>query len=119
MTCSFIATTSVSEENKHKKLAKNLVKNSTPFSFVPITVAFDLTGQKCVQIYKPTNGKKYCLGYRTEDSCYFDCLPGYDLTGSKTRTCGPDKKWTGNDTKCNSELYLKLKYNNGYTANSK
>ena len=60
-------------------------------------------GHPCFPIYTPINGNKNCSGYRTEDSCDFDCLPGYDLTGSRTRTCGASKEWTGNDTECKSE----------------
>ena len=69
--------------------------------------AFGFPGQPCFPIYKPINGNKNCSGYATEDSCDFYCLPGYELTGSKRRTCGPDKEWTGNNTKCESKnLYF-------------
>ena len=47
-----------------------------------------------------------CSGYVKEDVCHFACLPGYELTGSKTRTCDANKQWTGNNTECKSEQYL-------------
>lgn len=67
-------------------------------------VLFLIIGRPCFPIYKPVNGMKNCSGYRTEDSCNFDCLPGYGLSGSMERTCGPDKQWTGNMTECKSKL---------------
>ncbi|CAB4035616.1 hypothetical protein pdam_00013940, partial, partial [Paramuricea clavata] len=57
-------------------------------------------GRPCFPIHKPLNGMKKCSGYRMDDRCNFGCLPGYNLIGSGSRTCGPDKQWTGNDTKC-------------------
>ena len=68
-------------------------------------------------MYKPMNGMKKCSGIKTEDSCHFDCLPGYKLSGSRTRTCGPNKQWTGNSTECKSEcMALYFNYNFTYFA---
>ena len=61
-------------------------------------------GHPCFPVYKPINGMKNCAGYRTEDVCHFECLPGYQLIGSKARTCGANKQWTGNYSECQSEL---------------
>ena len=66
-------------------------------------VAFGFLGRPCFPIYNPINGIMNCSGYVTEDICHFDCLPGYELTGSKTRTCDASKQWTGNNTECESE----------------
>ena len=63
-----------------------------------------LIGHPCFPINKPTNGMKNCTGYKTEDVCHFEWLPGYKLIGSKARTCGANKQWTGNYSKCQSEL---------------
>ena len=58
------------------------------------------TGRPCFPVYAPFHGMKNCSGYRTEDICEFDCLPGYKLSGPRTRSCEPGKKWTGNTTEC-------------------
>ena len=65
-------------------------------------------GRPCFPIHKPLNGVKKCSGYRMDDRCNFGCLPGYNLIGSGSRTCGPNKQWTGNDTKCKSKLRIQL-----------
>ena len=36
-----------------------------------------------------------------EDTCDFTCNTGCELTGSDTRTCQSDGKWSGNETMCN------------------
>jgi len=35
-----------------------------------------------------------------EDTCSFTCNTGYELTGSKTRTCQSDGNWSGNSHIC-------------------
>ena len=35
-----------------------------------------------------------------EDTCSFSCNTGYELTGSKTRTCQNDKSWSGSTALC-------------------
>lgn len=69
-------------------------------------IAFWFPGRPCFPIYKPINGNNNCSGYVTEDTCDFDCLPGYKLIGSKTRTCGPNKQWTGNNPECKRKWNL-------------
>ena len=34
------------------------------------------------------------------DTCNFTCNTGYDLTGSRTRTCQSDGTWSGSDNMC-------------------
>ena len=90
------------------ELSPHLIFNTSKFTFAKNMVLFHASvfpGLPCFPIYKPLNGNKNCSGYRTEDSCHFDCLPGYELTGSKTRSCGPNKQWTGNNTECKSESH--------------
>ena len=79
-----------------------VLKTMQAASRLIIQYLFGYLGRPCFTIYKPINGMKNCSGYVTEESCHFDCLPGYELTGSNTRTCGPDKQWTGNSTECKS-----------------
>ena len=35
-----------------------------------------------------------------EDTCSFTCNTGYELTGSDTRTCQSDGRWSGTDDVC-------------------
>ena len=39
------------------------------------------------------------VGYEG-DTCSFTCNTGYELTGSDTRTCQSDGRWSGNDDVC-------------------
>lgn len=42
-----------------------------------------------------------CTGEQvTNESCYFDCKPGYNFTGSPTRVCQVDNTWTGEAAEC-------------------
>jgi len=34
------------------------------------------------------------------DTCSFKCYSGYELTGSHTRTCQKNSKWSGSETIC-------------------
>ena len=46
-----------------------------------------------------------------EDTCSFTCESDYELTGSNTRTCQSDGKWSGSTVMCNkSEWFLKNMY---------
>ena len=60
---------------------------------------------KCSMLSDPNNGVINCsLGDDKvpsyEDSCSFKCNTGYKLTGSDTRTCQSDGKWSGSDSMC-------------------
>ena len=35
-----------------------------------------------------------------EDTCSFTCNTGYELTGSNTRTCQSNGRWSGSETMC-------------------
>ena len=39
------------------------------------------------------------MGYEG-DTCSFTCNTGYELTGSDTRTCQSNGKWSGSDSMC-------------------
>ena len=57
-------------------------------------------GQPCVEISSPWQGRMTCSGKVTDANCTFSCNPGYDLVGSKFRTCLPSSRWSGNQTSC-------------------
>ena len=40
-----------------------------------------------------------------EDICNFTCDTGYELTGSDTRTCQSNGKWSGSDVVCTRGTY--------------
>ena len=86
--------------------------------FISIIVDFCFLGRPCFPIFKPISGIMNCSGHVTEDICDFDCQLGYQLTGSKTRTCGSNKQWTGNNTECKSKLYLKFINYNRYDGSN-
>ena len=66
-----------------------------------------------MRVETPVHGKMNCTGNTTEHVCYFMCFPGYELTGSKNRTCSAEKVWTGRETACESELnFLLLAFKN-------
>ena len=43
-----------------------------------------------------------------EDTCNFTCNSGFDLTGSETRTCQSDGKWSGIDVVCTRGKFFKI-----------
>ena len=60
---------------------------------------------KCSSLTDPNNGTINCLlgddripAY--EDTCSFTCNTGYELTGSDTRTCQSDGRWSGSNDVC-------------------
>jgi len=66
---------------------------------------------RCPSLADPSNGLKTCslgddgiLSY--EDTCNFICNVGYILSGSDTRTCQSNRKWSGTTTFCRKgEIY--------------
>ena len=40
-----------------------------------------------------------------EDTCSFTCKTGYVLTGSDTRTCQSNGRWSGSDTICSKSKF--------------
>ncbi|XP_066911508.1 uncharacterized protein [Clytia hemisphaerica] len=57
----------------------------------------------CVEITSLLNGKVMCSGHVTNDVCKFDCDEGYNLIGSKERTCTHTSTWSGEETVCNAK----------------
>ena len=60
----------------------------------------------CLPLSNPANGKMQCsLGddevESYEESCVFTCDNGYQLIGSRTRTCQGNGRWNGTDSICN------------------
>ena len=45
------------------------------------------------------------VGYEG-DTCSFTCNTGYELTGSDTRTCQSDGRWSGNETVCRQGIAM-------------
>ena len=65
----------------------------------------------CPPLDDPINGMINCsLGDDEvpsyEDTCYFICNTGYELTGSDTRTCQSDGSWSGNSAMCSRGEYV-------------
>ena len=59
----------------------------------------------CSLLNMANNGVINCsLGddgfYSYEDTCNFTCNTGYDLTGSDTRICQSNGRWSGSDDVC-------------------
>jgi len=52
------------------------------------------------------NGVKHTTGMSyVGDICNFKCSTGYELIGSKTRTCQSDETWSGREAMCNRGNY--------------
>ena len=68
-------------------------------------------GQKCNEsLVAPGNGTIICTGEQvTDESCSFDCIPGYELQRSATRRCKADHTWTGEDPYCQPRHCRSLK----------
>ena len=59
----------------------------------------------CPPLIKPGNGTMNCaLGDDKapsyDDTCSFTCNTGHELTGSDTRICQSDGRWSGTDSVC-------------------
>ena len=59
----------------------------------------------CPLLDSPDNGMISCslggdgvLSY--EDTCFYTCNTGYELTNSNTRTCQSDGSWSGSAPMC-------------------
>ena len=60
---------------------------------------------QCTSLTSPTNGSISCNSAesdvsRYEDQCSFSCDPGYELTGSSSRQCLPNRSWSGEPVTC-------------------
>ena len=54
----------------------------------------------CPSIGAPDNGAIDCSGSCMGDTCTVTCDPGYELSGSATRTCQDDGSWSGTEAVC-------------------
>jgi len=59
----------------------------------------------CLPLIGPNNGIISCSLKNqgapfNGDTCSFTCNAGYELTGSDTRTCQSDTRWSGSETIC-------------------
>ena len=61
---------------------------------------------RCDDLSAPANGEitscnsgRVGVGYE-RDTCSFTCNTGYELTGSETRTCQSNGRWSGTGTTC-------------------
>ena len=64
----------------------------------------------CPSLTNPSNGTITCsLGVdgapSYEDTCSFTCNTGYELTGSDTRTCQSNGRWSGSDDVCRRGMF--------------
>ena len=65
----------------------------------------------CPTLTDPNNGVMTCsLGDdgvpSYEDTCSFTCNTGYELTGSDTRTCQSNGRWSGSESMCRRGKFM-------------
>ncbi|XP_078610755.1 uncharacterized protein LOC144881494 [Branchiostoma floridae x Branchiostoma japonicum] len=65
-------------------------------------------GNPCVDIGIPQNGERVCTGFVTNETCSFECHPGYYMTGSAERHCLPSAQWAGEQPQCPPKLCDRL-----------
>jgi len=65
-----------------------------------------LLGIVCGPISDLSYGSVRCSeGDSYNSVCTFECEAGFELTGSRTRTCLETKKWSGEEATCTSKLH--------------
>ena len=71
----------------------------------------------CPSLTDLSNGMINCsLGddkvpsYAYGDTCNFTCNTGYELTGSDTRTCQSNRRWSGSDIVCARSKKFHINY---------
>ena len=72
-----------------------------------------ITIVNCSALNRPMNGMiNRSLGddgfHSYEDICSFTCNTGYELTGSDTRTCQSNGRWSGTVTTCKRGNYIAM-----------
>ena len=67
-------------------------------SFALIYVECICLAFTCTLLTDPNHGVMACS--LKDDTCSFTCNTGYELTGSDTRTCQNDGRWSGSESKC-------------------
>ncbi|CAH1274494.1 SCUBE2 [Branchiostoma lanceolatum] len=65
-------------------------------------------GNPCVDIGTPQNGERICTGFVTNETCSFECHPGYYMIGSAERSCLPSAQWAGEQPQCPPKLCDRL-----------
>ncbi|GFY77369.1 e-selectin, partial [Trichonephila inaurata madagascariensis] len=73
----------------------------------------NLQEMRCPVLDSPLHGKDNCSGlhFVFATTCQFDCEAGYELKGSRLRTCLVDGTWTGSQTHCEEIKCEPLKHN--------
>ena len=58
--------------------------------------------KSCLQLKAPKQGNMVCSSPKPtiDTECYFTCNPGYQLVGSRLRTCLPVAMWDGLPAYC-------------------
>lgn len=57
---------------------------------------------RCQQLHAPPHGILDPCSNLPGQTCQFSCDKGYTLTGSTSRTCNSDGRWTGTPPQCNA-----------------
>ena len=69
-------------------------------------MTFSILGEPCVLLPRLENGDSTCLSGITGTNCSFSCKEGFKLTGSETRQCKPNHRWSGTQAECKSKSTL-------------
>ena len=87
---------------------------------VVISNIHEIIAVSCPLLIDPDNGALNCSmgddGVPSyEDTCSFTCNTGYELTGSDTRTCQSDGRWSGSDDVCRrGTVAIQLNHNSEF-----
>ena len=63
-------------------------------------VIIPVTALRCEDPGTPHGGIRRGDDFSFGQSVHFSCIYGYKVSGSKTRTCLPSGRWSGNETTC-------------------
>lgn len=75
------------------------------FALVNGYYVIPLTVKSCLELHAPSNGTVKCSQERPtiDTECTFACDPGFQLVGSRVRTCLPVAMWDGIPAYCKRE----------------
>ena len=59
--------------------------------------------QPCYPLHHPEFGRVHMSGLTNGSVANFSCVPGFKLSSASTRTCMPDRTWSGKDPECLGE----------------
>ena len=68
-----------------------------------ILISFCVLIEICREVRPVSNGKVTYTGYLVGDTVKYQCNNGYTMYGPMKRRCLASGKWTGKNTKCESE----------------